>query len=102
MEVLTTKRREIAARIRELNEQLAHLDAVIAMFGGTPRPRGKHKARLILDTLREGGEMTVAEIAEAVGGDVKQVSAALSHQRAKGAVRSERRGESVVWGIKTL
>ena len=96
---LTTKRRKIAASIRELTVALDHLDAVIAMFGPGERPRGKHKARLILDALRGGGEMTAQEVAEAVGGDVKQVSAALAHQRAKGAVRSERRGKVVVWGI---
>ena len=98
-QALMERRREIAAQLRSLTADLAHLDAVIAMFGPGERPRGRHKARLILDALREGGEMTAREIAEAVGGDVKQVSAALAHQRAKGAVRSERRGKSVVWGL---
>jgi hypothetical protein len=98
-QALTQRRREIAAQIRGLNTDLAHLDAVIAMFGPGERPRGRHKARLILDVLRDGGGMTAAEIAEAVGGDVKRVSASLAHQRAKGAVRSERRGKVVVWGI---
>lgn len=98
-EALREKRREVAARIRELEADLAHLDAVIAMFGPGERPRGRHVARQVLDVLRDGGEMTAAEIAEAVGADAKKVSAALAHQRAKGAVRSERRGKLVVWGI---
>lgn len=96
-QALTTKRREIAAEIRELTIQLGHLDAVIAMFGPAERPRGKHKARLILDVLRDGGEMTTLEIAQAVGAEVSRVSASLANQRAKGAVRSERRGKVVVW-----
>ena len=98
-QALTQRRREIATEIRELTADLTHLDAVIAMFGPGERPRGRHKARLVLDALRDGGEMTAGEVAEAVGGDVKQVSASLAHQRAKGAVRSERRGKVVVWGI---
>lgn len=99
MEALRTKRREIAAQIRGLTADLAHLDAVIAMFGGAERPRGGHVARLVLDALRDGGEMTAGEVAREIGAEVGKVSAALAHQRAKGAVASERRGKSVVWGL---
>jgi hypothetical protein len=99
IEALTKRRNEIAAQIRELDTDLAHLDAVIAMFGGWATPRGRHVSRTVLDALREGGEMTAAEIAQAVEADVKKVCAALAHQRAKGTVRSERRGKVCVWGL---
>ena len=101
IEALKQRRETISADIRQLRENLAHIDAVIKMFDddapAKPRKQRGEVTRAMLNALRESGrKMTAQEIATTIGLDAQQVRIALTQQRVKDVVR---RDDAGAWEI---
>ncbi len=83
IETLRQRRESIAADIRQLRQNLAHIDAVIKMFEpGAVKPRRQRGevTRAMLDVLRESNRrMTPQEIAAGCGLSVDQIRIALTN-----------------------
>ncbi len=103
IETLRQRRESMAAEIRQLRENIAHIDAVIKIFepdGVKPRRQRGEVTRAMLDVLRGGKRMTPQEIATACGLSVDQIRIALTQQRVKGVVgKIEEAGKLTTWEI---
>lgn len=104
IEALIQRRESMAAEMRQLRDNIHHLDVVIKMFEGAstkPRKQRGEVTRAMLNILREAtAPMTAREIAEKMGTEVNRVGVALSLQRRRGTVKaSGEAGSAYAWEI---
>ena len=92
IEALRQRRESMAAEMRQLRDNIHHIDVVIKMFEGVsvkPRKQRGEVTRAMLNILREAtAPMTAREIAGKMGTEVNRVGVALSLQRRRGAVKA--------------
>lgn len=101
---LKRRREEIAREIRKLSTDLTHIDAAIKIMQPQYKPKSvRHGVltRSIFAVLREAAApLTVAEIADKVKAESRQVKDALLEQRYKGLVKgTAKSGELIRWEI---